>query len=47
MGRIPSVFAQVTLACMRGAVLMAAVAIGLLELCCVAGSCVCVFVVVC
>ena len=46
MGRMPGVFARVTLACVRGAALIAAVAVGLVELCCL-GSCVCVFVVVC
>ena len=46
MGRMPGVFARVTLACVRVAALMAAVAVGLVELCCL-GSCVCVFVVVC
>ena len=47
MGRMPGVFARVTLACVRGAALMAAVAVGLVELCCFVGSCVYVFVVVC
>ena len=46
MGRMPGVFARVNLVCVRGAALMAAVAVGLVELCCL-GSCVCVFVVVC
>ena len=46
MGIIPGVFAQVTLACVRGAALIAAVSVGLVELGCL-GSCVCVFVVVC
>ena len=45
MGRMPGVFARVTLACVRDAALIAAVAVGLVELCCL-GSCVCVFVVV-
>ena len=47
MGRIPGVFARVTLACVRGVVLMSAVDVGLVELCCVVGSCVGVFVVAC
>ena len=46
MGRMPGVFARVTLACVRGATLIATVAVGLVELCCL-GSYVCVFVVVC
>ena len=46
MGRMPGVFARVTLACVRGAALIAAVSVGLVDLCCL-GSCVCVFVVVC
>ena len=46
MVRMPGVFAQVDLACVRVADLIAAVAVGLVELCCF-GSCVCVFVVVC
>ena len=46
MGRMPGVFVQVTLVCVQGAALIAAVAVGLVELCCF-GSCVCVFVVVC
>ena len=45
MGSMPGVFARVTLACMQGAALMAAVAVGLMELFCL-GACVCVFVVV-
>ena len=40
MGRMPGVFAQVTLVCVRSAALMAEVAIGLVDLCCVVGSCV-------
>ena len=46
MGRMPGVFSRGNLACVRGADLMAVVAVGLVELCCL-GSCVCVFVVVC
>ena len=46
MGRMPGVFARVILACVQGAALIAVVAVGLVELCCL-GSCVCVFVVVC
>ena len=46
MGRIPGVFSRVTLACVWGDALIAAVAVGLVELYCL-GSCVCVFVVVC
>ena len=46
MGRMPGVFERVTLACVWGAALIAAVAVGLVELCCL-GSCVYVFVVVC
>ena len=42
---MPGMFARVTLACVRGAALMEAVAVGLVELCCL-GSCVRVFVVV-
>ena len=47
MGRIPGVFARVTLACVRGDALIAAVAVGLVELCCVVGSCVSVFIIAC
>ena len=47
MGRMPGVFARVTLACVQGAALMSAVDVGLVELCCGVGSCVGVFVVVC
>ena len=47
MGRIPGVFARVTLECVWGAALIVAVAVGLVELCCVVGSCAVVFVVVC
>ena len=43
IGRMPGVFARVTLACVRGAALMAAVVVGLVELCFVVGSCVGVF----
>ena len=43
--RMPGVFARVTLACVRGAALMSEVDVGLVELCCVVGSWVCVFVV--
>ena len=46
MGRMPGVFARVTLACVWGAALMTAVSVGLVELCCL-GSCVYFFVVVC
>ena len=46
MGRMPGVFVRVTLACMRGTALIAAVAVGLAELCCL-DYCVCVFFVVC
>ena len=46
MGRIHGVFVRVNLACVLGADIIAAVAVGLVELCCF-GSCVCVFVVVC
>ena len=45
MGRMSGVFARVNFECVRGAALIAAVAVGLVELCCL-GSCVCVFVVV-
>ena len=45
MGRMPGVFARVTLLWVQGAALIAAVAVGLVELCCL-GSCFCVFVVV-
>ena len=47
MGRLAGVFARATLACVGGAAFMAAVAVGLVKLCCVVGSCVYVFVVVC
>ena len=47
MGRMPGVFARVTLACMRGAALMSAVDVGLVDLYCAVGSCVGVFVVAC
>ena len=47
MGRIPGVFARVTLACVRGAALMSAVDLGLVDLCCAVGSCVGVFVIAC
>ena len=47
MGRMPGVFARVTLACVWGADLMSAVDVGLVELCCAAGSCVGVLVVAC
>ena len=47
MGRIPGVFARVTLVCVRGDALMSAFDIGLVEFCCAAGSCVGVLVVVC
>ena len=47
MGRMPGVFARVTLACVRGAVLMLAVDVGLVELCCVEGACVGFLVVAC
>ena len=47
MGRMPGVFARGTLACLQGAALMSAVDVGLVELCCVVGSCVFFFVVVC
>ena len=46
IGRMYGVFARLTLACVPGAALIAAVAVGLVELCCL-GSCVCVFVVDC
>ena len=46
MGRMPGVFARVTLTCVQGAALIAEVAVGLVELFCL-GSCVYVFVVVC
>ena len=42
MGRMPGVFARVNLLWVQGAALIAAVAVGLVELCCL-GSCVCVF----
>ena len=45
MGRMLGVFVRVILACVRGAALIAAVAVGLVELYFL-GSCVCVFVVV-
>ena len=47
MGRMPGLFAQVTLACVRGAALMSEVDVGLVELCCAEGACVGVLVVVC
>ena len=47
MGRMPGVFAQVTLSFVRGAALMSAVAVGLVELCCAEGACVGVLVVAC
>ena len=47
MGRMPGVFARVTLACVRGAALMSAVDVGLVELCCAEGACVGVLVVAC
>ena len=47
MGRMPGVFAQVTLACVRVAALMLAVAVGLVDLCCAEGACVGVLVVAC
>ena len=47
MGRMPGVFARVTLACVRGAALMLVVDVGLVELCCAEGSCVGVLVVAC
>ena len=47
MGRMPGVFARVTLVYVQGAALMLAVDVGLVELCCVVGSCVGFFVVTC
>ena len=47
MGRMPGVFARVTLACVQGAAIMSAVDVGLMELCCVEGACVGVLVVAC
>ena len=47
MGSIPGVFAQVTLACVRGAALMLEVDVGLVELCCAVYSCVGVFIITC
>ena len=47
MGRMRGVFARVTLVCVRGAALMSAVDVGLVELCCVVGSCVGILVVAC
>ena len=47
MGRMPGVFARVTLACVRGAALMLAVSVGLVELCCAEGAFVGVLVVAC
>ena len=47
MGWMPGVFALVTLSCVQGTSLMAAVADGLVELCCGLGYCVFVFVLVC
>ena len=40
MGRMPGVFARVTLVCVQGAAVMSSVDVGLVELCCVVGSCV-------
>ena len=47
MGRMPGVFAGVTLACVRVAALMLAVDVGLVELYCVEGSCGVVLFVTC
>ena len=47
MGRMPVVFARLTLACVRGANLMSEVDVGLVELCCAEGTCVGVLVVAC
>ena len=47
MGRMSGVFARVTLACVKGAALMSAVDVGLVELWCALGSYVGVFVVAC
>ena len=47
MGRMPGVFAQVTLACVRVAALMSAVDVVLVDICCAAGSCVGVLVFMC
>ena len=47
MGRMPGLFARVTLACVRVAALISAVDVGLVELCCAEGACVGVLVVAC
>ena len=47
VGRMPGVFARVTLAYVRGASLMLAVDVGFVDFCCAEGSCVGVLVVVC
>ena len=47
MGGVPGVFVRVTLACIRGAALMSAVEVGLVELCCAESACVRVLVVAC
>ena len=47
MGRMSGMFARVTLECVRGAALMSAVAVVLVELCCAEGACVGVLVVAC
>ena len=43
MGRMPGLFVRVTLACVRGAALIAAVAVGLVDLCCLGFLFLCFF----
>ena len=45
MGRMPGVFARVTLACVWGAALISAVYVGLVDLFCAVGACVGILVV--
>ena len=47
MGRMPGVFARVTLAFIRSAALMSAVDVGLVEHCWAEGACIGVLVVAC
>ena len=47
MGRMPGVFARMTLVCVWGAAIMFAVDVGLVKLCCAVCSCVGVLVVAC